>query len=91
MPHEDERSTLKEVDIEGDHKNWLGKSLDTESYARNGLSERTPQAKLLRKSSLSLRKVEFSNQKFAAYILISSIKYNHLMFQNYNFFHSFQD
>ncbi len=46
-PHDDEESTLEEQDIEGDHRYLVGESSDTRSRARNGLSERTPQARLL--------------------------------------------
>ncbi len=41
-PYEDEKSTLKEQDIEGDHKNLVGESLDIGSRTRNGLSGCTP-------------------------------------------------
>ena len=46
-PHEDEESTLEEQDIEEDHRNLGGKSLNTKSRVKNGLSRRTSQAGLL--------------------------------------------
>ncbi len=62
VPYEDEKSTLEEQDIERDHRNLIGKSSDTESRARDGLSRRTPQAELLESElSSSLREVRFSD------------------------------
>ncbi len=91
-PHEDEESTLTEQDIEGDHRNLVGESLDTGSRARDGLSRRTPQAGLLgSESSSSLREVRFSDQEFAAGTPVSNTKYNHPGFQNNNLFHPFHD
>lgn len=40
MSHELKKSTLKEQDIEGDHKDFLGKSLDTGSNIKDMLSRR---------------------------------------------------
>ena len=40
-PYKNENLILEELDIEKDHKNLRGKSLDTKSYARDNLSERT--------------------------------------------------
>ncbi len=89
-PHEDEESTLKKQDIEGDYKNLVGERSDIESRAKNGLLGHTPQAGLLgSESSASLREVRFSDQEFAIGTLISNIKYNHLAFQNNNPFYSF--
>ena len=39
--HGDENLILKEQEIEGDHRNLGGKSLDTESRVRDGLARRT--------------------------------------------------
>ena len=91
-PHEDEESILEEQDIEEDHRNLGGKSSDTRSCARDGLSGRTPQAGLLGSElSSSLREVRFSDQEFAAGTSVSNIKYNHPGFQNNNFFYPFYD
>ncbi len=91
-PHEDEESTLKEQDIEEDHRNLVGKSSDTESYTSDDLSRHTPQAGLLgSESSSSLREVRFSDQKFAAGTPVSNIKYNHPGFQNDNPFLPFHN
>ncbi len=90
--YEDEKSTLKEQDIEGDHRNLLGESSDTRSRVKDGLAGRTPQTGLLRnKSSSSLKEVRFSDQEFAAGTPVSNIKYNHLGFQNNNSFYPFYD
>lgn len=35
----DEKSTLEEQNIENDYRNLVGKSSDTESYTRDGLSD----------------------------------------------------
>ncbi len=66
---------MEEQDIKGDHTNLVGKSLDTESCASDGLLRRTPQAGLLGSVSLSsLREVKFSDQEFAASTPIFNIK-----------------
>ena len=91
-PHEDEKLTLEEQNIKGDHRNLRDKSLNTESYAKDGLAGRTPQPGLLgNELSLSLREIRFSDQEFAANIPISIIKYNHPGFQNNNPFYLFHD
>ena len=88
--HEDEKLTLEEQDIEKDYRNLGGKSLDIESHAKDGLAGRTPQAGLFgSESSSSLREVRFSDEEFAADILIFNIKYNHPRFQNDNTFFPF--
>ena len=75
-PYKDEESTLKEQEMEGDHTNLVGKSSNTGSRARNGLSGHTPQAGLLANESLSsLREFRFSEQEFPAGKFISDIKY----------------
>ncbi len=52
---------MEEQEIEGDHRNSVGKSSDTGSHARDGLSGCTPQDGLLaNKLSLSLKEVRFS-------------------------------
>ena len=38
--YKDEKLTLKELDIEEDHRNFGDKSSDIRSYARDSLSER---------------------------------------------------
>ena len=84
--------TLEKQNIEKDYRNLGSKSLDTESYARDGLAGRTPQAGLLgNKLSSSLREVRFSDQEFATNISVSNIKYNHSGFQNNNLFYLFHD
>ena len=61
VPHKDEKSTLKEQEMEGDYRDLVGKSSDTGSRARDGLSRHTSQAWLLAsESSSSLREVRFS-------------------------------
>ena len=91
-PFEDEKLTLEEQHIEGDYRNSGSKNLDIESHARDDLAECTPQAGLFRsKSSLFLKKIWFCDQEFAADILVSNIKYNHLRFQNNNPFYLFHD
>lgn len=60
-PHKDEEYRIDKQDIEGDYKDLVGKSLDFGSYAKDSLSERTPQNRLFAsESSLSLRKIKFS-------------------------------
>lgn len=39
--HKNLKSTLKEQDIEENHRNLVGKSLDTESHIQDILSEQT--------------------------------------------------
>ena len=91
-PHEDEKSTLEEQDIERDHTYLINKSLDIRCCARDGLLERTPQDGLLASESSSfLKKVRFSKQEFLVGKLVSDIKYYHLGSQNDNLFHSFND
>lgn len=41
--HKDEISILEKQNIEWDHKNFLAKSSDIKSYAKNGLSGYTSQ------------------------------------------------
>ncbi len=63
--YEDEESILEEQNIEGDHRNSVGKSSDTGSHARDGLSGQTPQDGLLTSElSSSLREVRFSEQEY---------------------------
>ena len=91
-PHKDEELILEEQDIKKDHRNLGGKSLNTGSCAKDGLSRQTSQTGLLEyKLSSSLREVRFSDQEFAAGIPISNIKYNNPKFQNNNFFYLFHD
>ncbi len=52
-PYKDEQFIPEEQDIEGDHRNLIGESSDTESRAKEGLSGRTPQARLLGSESSS--------------------------------------
>ena len=61
-PYENEKLTLEEDDIEKDYRNLEDKSLDIKSHARDGLAGCIPQTRLFKsKSSLSLRKVKFSD------------------------------
>ena len=89
-PHKNEEKTLDEQDIEGDHRDSVGKSSDIGSRARDNLSERTHQNGLLAsESSLSLKKVRFSEQEFAANKPVSNIKYHHTGSNNKNRFYPF--
>ena len=91
-PYEDEKLTLEEQDIEEDHKNLGGKSSNIRSRIKEGLSRLIPQTGLFGSESLlSLREIWFSNQKFAAGIPISNIKYNNPGFQNNKPFYLFHD
>ena len=88
-PYEDERSTPKAQDIEGDHRDSVGESSDTGSRARAG---RTPQDGLLgSESSSSLTEVRFSEQEFPAGTPVSNIKYDHPGSQNDNLFYPFHN
>ena len=79
--YEDEESTLEEQNIEVDHRNFRSESLDTRSYAKDGLLGRISQAELFGSESSSfLRKVRFCDQKFATSTFVSNIKYNHPRF-----------
>ena len=83
---------MEEQNIEKDHKNLGSKCSDTRSGAKDSLSRHTPQTELFRSESLSsLRKVRFSDQKFAIGIPVSNIKFNHLGLQNNNPFYPFHD
>ena len=91
-PYKDKESTLKEKNIKEDHRKLADKSLDIRSHIRDVLSGRISQAELLENELSSfLREVKFSDQKFAASILVSNIKYNHPKFQNNNSFYQFFD
>lgn len=41
-PYEDEESTLEELNIEGNHRNLIGKSFNPENCAKKNLSGRIP-------------------------------------------------
>ena len=70
----------------------VGKSSDTRSCTRDGLSGRTSQDKFYASElSSSLRKITFSEHEFSASKLVSDIKYHHLSSQNNNVFHPFND
>ena len=91
-PYEDEECTQKAQKIEEDHKDLVGKSLDNESHARDGLSGHTCQARLFASESLSsLREVRFSKQEFSAGKPVSDIKHHHFGFQNNNLYYPFND
>lgn len=63
-PYENEKSRLQDQDIEKDHRN-SGKSSDTRSYRKNGLSRCIPQDELLIGKLLSfLRQIRFSEHEF---------------------------
>ena len=58
-PHEDNKS--EEQNIEADHRNLIGDSLDTENRAKDGLSRHTSQDRLfISELSASLGEVRFS-------------------------------
>lgn len=72
-PHEYKEFSLKEQDIEEDHWNFVAKSSDIRSCAKDNFSGYTLQAGLLRnKLSLFLKKVRYSDQEFAVGISISN-------------------
>lgn len=90
--YEDEKSILEKQDIKRDLKNLVNKSSDTGSCTRDGLSERTPKARLFANNlSLASRKFRFSKREFSAGKPVLDIKYYHLSFQNNNFFHPFNN
>ena len=90
--YENEESKLKKQEMERDQRDLVGKSLDTRSNARDGLSELSFQAGLFAsKSSLSLKEVRFSKQEFSTGKPISDIKYHHSGSQNNKPFYSFND
>ena len=90
--HEDEKLTLEEQDIEKNHKNMVGKSLDIGSHTRDGLSGHTPQDGLFaREFSSSLREIRLRKQIFPVSKPLSDIKYHHLYSQNDNAFRPFND
>lgn len=61
MSYEDEKSILKEQNIEKNHKNLVEKSLDIRSYIKDSLSGFIPQNKFLASEmSSSLRKVRLN-------------------------------
>lgn len=89
---EDEKSILEEQKIEKDHKNLIGKSLNTESHAKNGLLRRTFQNKLLASElSLFFGEVKFNKQQFSVSKHVSDIKYHYSGFQNNNSFYLFNN
>lgn len=60
-PYKNEKSILEEQKIEKDYKNLIGKSLDTESYIKNGLLRYISQVVLLaNKLLLSSKEVRFN-------------------------------
>ena len=70
----------------------VGKSSDTKSRVKEGLSRYTPQKRLLvSESSLSLKEIRYSEQEFPADKLISNIQYHYLSSQNNNLFYLFND
>lgn len=73
-PLKDEKSKLKEKNIEKDHKNLIKKSLDTRNYTRKNLLGRIFQDKLFaNKFSLFFKKIGFSKQEFSTSKAISNI------------------
>lgn len=91
-PHKDENFTSEEQNIQKNHKDFVGKSLDTRSYKRDSLSKRTPQNRLLANESLSsLREVKFNKQEFLASKPILEVKYHHPSFRNNNLFDLFNN
>lgn len=66
----------------------IGKNLNTQSPAKNGLSKNTSQTVVFANELLSfLREVKFNKLEFSASKSISDIKYYYLGFQNNNFFY----
>lgn len=80
-PQINEKLTIKRSNIEANGIDLVGKSLDTEIDVKDMLLRRISQDELLQIDfSWSLKKVRFSDQKFATNIYISNIKYNDLRF-----------
>ena len=70
----------------------VDKSLDTGSHLKNCFPGHTPQSRFFAsESSLFLREVRFSEQKFSAKKSISDIKYHYSSSQNNNPFYLFND
>ena len=91
-PYEDEEFIMKKQEIEGDQRDLVGKSLDTRSRAKDGLSGHTPQAELFANELSSfLKEVRFGEQMFPTSKPILDIKYYQLAFQNDNLFYLFND
>lgn len=89
-PHEDEKSILKEQDIEDNPKDLVGKSLDVKSQAKDMISGCTPQNQLFKSKLLSsLREIRFTIKEFSTDTLVSNIKYYYPRLQNNNPFYLF--
>ena len=85
--YKDEEFIPEAQDIEGYHRDLVGKSSDTRNHAR---IRRTPQDRLLKsKSSSSLKKIKFSDKEFPSGTLVSDIIYDHPVSQNNNLFYLF--
>ena len=91
-PHENEKSILKEQDIEGNHKNLINKSLDTKNYAKNDLLGCIPLDKRLSsKLLLSFKEVRFNKQEFPIGKPVSNIKSYYPGYENNNLCYPFND
>lgn len=90
--YKNEKSILKEQNIEGDHEDLVDKSFDTRNCAKDSLSRHTPQNRLYAsKLSSFSRKVRFNEQEFPNCKLVSDIKYHNSRSQNNNLFYSFNN
>ena len=85
--YEDEEWIPEAQDIEKDHKDLVGESSNTRSYARIA---HTPQDGLLGSESLSsLKEVRFGKHDFSTGIPVFNIKYDQPELPNNNFFYPF--
>ena len=74
-PYKNDKSKPKMQDIKGDHRDWVGKSLNTGSRAR---VKHTLQDRLLRNELSSFwREIRFNEQEFSASTPVSNIKYDY--------------
>lgn len=90
--YKNEKSILKEQEIERDHRNLVGKCLDIRKRTKNSLSGCTSQDGFFASESLtSLKEVKFSKQVFLAGKSVLNIKYHFPGFQNNNLFYPFND
>ena len=90
--HKDKKYKLDKNNIKGDHRDLVGKNSNTESHARDNLSRRISQDKLLVNELLSsLTEVRFSEQEFPVGKPVLNIKYHHPDSQNNNLFYLFND
>lgn len=91
-PHKDEKSTLKEQDIEEDDENLVDESSNTKNCIKDDLSGCIPQNGLLTSElSSSLREISFYKPEFPAAKPVLDIKYYYSDSQNNNPHYLFND